>query len=84
MNNKSKGMLEVSKVVFVAFTQHSIQSNVTHVRGVKSELFHILCTPLYEQKIKGCVKYVERDSKYIKRALMPCMLKVSKETPNTL
>ena len=29
-------MLEVSKVVFVAFTQQYIQSNVTHVRGVKS------------------------------------------------
>ena len=28
-------MSEVSKVVFVAFTQHCIQSNVTHVRGVK-------------------------------------------------
>ena len=29
-------MLEVSKVVFVAFTQQYIQSNLTHVRGVKS------------------------------------------------
>ena len=28
-------MSEVSKVVFVAFTQHCIQSTVTHVRGVK-------------------------------------------------
>ena len=28
-------MLEVSKVVFVAFTQHCIQSTVTHVRGVE-------------------------------------------------
>ena len=27
-------MSEVSKVVFVAFTQHCIQSTVTHVRGV--------------------------------------------------
>ena len=52
------------KVGFVAFTQHCIQSNVTHVRGVKSELFHILCTPFYEQKIKRYVKGVERDSKY--------------------
>ena len=25
----------VSKVVFVAFTQHCIQSTVTHVRGVE-------------------------------------------------
>ena len=29
-------MSEVSKVVFVAFTQQYIQSNLTHVRGVKS------------------------------------------------
>ena len=28
-------MSEVSKVVFVAFTQHCIQSTVTHVGGVK-------------------------------------------------
>ena len=34
-------MLEVSKVVFVAFTQHSIQSIVTHVRGVQG----VLCIP---------------------------------------
>ena len=57
-------MSEVLKVVLVAFTQHCIQSNVTHVRGVKSELFHILCTPLYEQKIKGYAEGVKRDSKY--------------------
>ena len=31
-------MSEVSKVVFVAFTQHCIQSNVTHVGGVKGVL----------------------------------------------
>ena len=31
-------MLEVLKVVFVAFTQHCIQNNVTHVRGVKGVL----------------------------------------------
>ena len=61
-------MSELSQVVFVAFTQHCIQSNVTHVRGVESELFHILCTPLYEQKIKGYVEGVERDSKYTIRA----------------
>ena len=61
-------MSEVSKVVFVAFTQHCIQGNVTHVRGGKSELFHILCTPLYEQKIKGYVKGVKRHSKYTIRA----------------
>ena len=29
-------MSEVSKVVFVAFTQQYIQSNLTHVKGVKS------------------------------------------------
>ena len=35
-------MSEVSKVVFVAFTQHCIQSNpvtVTHVGGVKCTLY---------------------------------------------
>ena len=31
-------MSEVSKVVFVAFTQHWLQSNVTHVGGVKGVL----------------------------------------------
>ena len=31
-------MLEVSKMVFVAFTQHCIQSNVTHVGGIKGVL----------------------------------------------
>ena len=68
MNKRSKAMLEVSKVMFVAFMQHCIQSNVTHVRGVESELFHILCNPLYEQKIKGYVKGVKRDSTYTIRA----------------
>ena len=29
-------MSEVSKVVFVTFTQQCIQSNLTHVGGVKS------------------------------------------------
>ena len=29
-------MSEVLKVVFVAFTQQYIQSNLTHVRGVES------------------------------------------------
>ena len=29
-------MSEVSNVVFVAFTQQYIESNVTHVKGVKS------------------------------------------------
>ena len=48
-------MSEVSKVVFVAFTQQYIQSNLTHVGGVESS------------------------SIYTIRAVMLCMLKVSKE-----
>ena len=32
-------MLEVSKVVFVDFMQHCIQSNVAHVRGVEGVLY---------------------------------------------
>ena len=34
-------MSEVSKVVFVAFTQHCIQSTVTHVRGVEGVLYSV-------------------------------------------
>ena len=37
-------MSEVSKVVFVAFTQHCIQSNVTHIThvgGVKGVLYSV-------------------------------------------
>ena len=34
-------MSEVSKVVFVAFTQHCIQSTVTHVRGVEGVLYFV-------------------------------------------
>ena len=34
-------MLEVLKVVFVAFTQHWIQSNVIHVGGVKGVLYSV-------------------------------------------
>ena len=37
-------MLEVSKVVFVTFTQQYIQSNLTHVRGVKSVKCLKYCT----------------------------------------
>ena len=55
-----------------------IQSNVTHVRDVKSKLFHMLCTALYEQKFKVYVKGVKRDSKYTIRAVMLRMSKVSK------
>ena len=35
LNKTSKAMLKVSKMVFVAFMQHCIQSNVTHVRGIE-------------------------------------------------
>ena len=38
LNRRSKAMLEVSKVVFAAFTQQCIQSNVTHVRDVEGVL----------------------------------------------
>ena len=36
------GMLKMSKIVFVAFTQHCIQSNVTHVKGVEGVKYHVL------------------------------------------
>ena len=35
-------MSEVSKVVFVAFTQQYIQSNLTHVRGVESSSIYTI------------------------------------------
>ena len=35
-------MSEVLKVVFVAFTQQYIQSNVTHVKGVKSSSIYTI------------------------------------------
>ena len=35
LNKRSKAMSKVLKVVFAAFMQHCIQSNVTHVRGVE-------------------------------------------------
>ena len=50
INKRSKVMLEVSKVVFVAFMQHCIQSNVTHVGGVKGVKY------ITEQKIKKVSK----------------------------
>ena len=34
--SKTMYVMEVSKVVFVAFTQQYIQSNVTHVKAVES------------------------------------------------
>ena len=45
INKRSKGLLEVSKVVSVAFTQHCVKSNVTHVRGVEGVKY------ITEQKI---------------------------------
>ena len=35
-------MSEVSKVVFVAFTQECIQSHVTQVRGVEGVKYYVL------------------------------------------
>ena len=35
INDPMRCMSEVSKLVIVTFTQHCIQSNVTHVRGVE-------------------------------------------------
>ena len=46
-------MSEMLKVVFAAFMQHFIQSNVTHVRGVTGVKYFT------EQKIKGYVGGVE-------------------------
>ena len=34
-------MSEVSKVEFVSFTQHVIQGNITHVKGVKGVLYSV-------------------------------------------
>ena len=46
-------MSEVSKVVFVAFTQHSIQSTVTHVRGVEGycTLYTVASHPCQEGRL---------------------------------
>ena len=47
-------MSEVSKVVFVAFTQHCIQSTVTHVRGVKGcTLYTVASHPCQFLKLRG-------------------------------
>ena len=54
LNKRSKAMSKVSKVVFVAFMQHCIQSNVTHVthvRGVKSALCIQGLSPLQEGRL---------------------------------
>ena len=47
-------MLEVLKVVFAAFMQHCMQSNVTHVRGVKGVKYFT------EQKIKKAMLEVSK------------------------
>ena len=47
-------MLEVSKGEFAAFMQHCIQSNVTHVRGVKDVKYFT------EQKIKKAMLEVSK------------------------
>ena len=48
-------MSEVSKVVFVAFTQHCIQSNVTHV-GVSKVIVLCIQWPLAPARREGyCV-----------------------------
>ena len=54
INKRSKGMSEVSKVVFATFIQHCIQSNVIHVGGVKGVKYFT------EQKIKKAMLEVLR------------------------
>ena len=46
-------MSEVSKVVFVAFTQHCIQSTVTHVGGVEGycTLYTVASRPCQEGRL---------------------------------
>ena len=51
LNKRSKAMSKVSKVVFVVFMQHCIQSNVTHVGGVESELCIQGLSPLKEGRL---------------------------------
>ena len=49
-------MSEVSKVVFVAFTQHCIQSTVTHVGGVEGCTVRCIQWPLAPARREGyCV-----------------------------
>ena len=49
-------MSEVLKVVFVAFTQQYIQSNLTHVGGVKSA-YRALNTELLMSKVSKVAQY---------------------------
>ena len=51
---RSKGYVcrEVLKVVFVAFTQHCIQSTVTHVGGVEGcTLYTVASRPCQEERL---------------------------------
>ena len=50
---KGYACLGVSKVVFVAFTQHCIQSTVTHVRGVEDycTLYTVASRPCQEGRL---------------------------------
>ena len=54
--------------------QITFKTFISHVRGVKSEIFHILCTKQFEQNIKAYIKGDERDSKYTVRAVVLCVL----------
>ena len=62
INKRSKGILEVSKVVFLAFTQHCIQSNVTHVGGVKGVKYFTeqkIIKAVLEVSMVYCTLYTE-------------------------
>ena len=71
-------MSEVSKVMFVAFTQHCIQSNVTHVTGVKVGVFR--CIQSNVTHVRGIMFKMHHSMNKRSKG----MLKVSKETQNTL
>ena len=62
----------------VAFTQQCIQSNLTHVGGVKVH------RELSIQSNVNHIKGVESSSINTIRAVMPCMSKVLKEAQNGL
>ena len=83
MNKRSKGMSEVSKVVFVAFIQHYIQNNVTHVRGVEGGVFSLFSciqsNVIYVSKVNSFICYVLHCMNKRSKG----MSKVSKETQNT-
>ena len=52
-------MSEVSKVVFVAFTQQYIQSNLTHVKGVESSSINTIraVNAMYVEGVKRSSKW---------------------------